>query len=176
MHASFRLCARSSSKVILGSLLMCVPLLLAQNTTAPVDAKKDLPDAPMPVTSTSPSQNNLSFRQGALPPSFDTNRTQSESLRGMSAATERPPFHMNAPTSEKSRFIGKDMKGAGRSPANLFALDPISGHANHTATHSSTQWYTSHIPWAGPIVRRGLQISKAHPHLTTVIKTLKPRL
>jgi len=176
MHASFRSCARSSSKAILGSLLMCVPLLLAQNTTAPVDPKKDLPDAPMPVTSASPSPGDPSFRPSALPPSFDTNRTQGESFRGMSAAIERPTFNRNALAPEKSRFIGKDMKGAGRSPVNLFALDPIGGHANRTAMQSSTQWYTSHIPWAGPIMRRGLQISKAHPHLTTVIKTLKPRL
>jgi len=176
MHASFRSCARSSSKAMFGFFLMCAPLLLGQNTTVPADAKKELPDAPMPVTSTSPPQNNLSFRRGALPPSFGAGRTQGGTWMGMSPAIERPKFNMNALASEKNRPGGKDLKVPGRSIANRFSFEPIGGHANRPATHGGNEWYTSHIPLAGSIMRQGLKISKAHPHLTTVIKTIKPKL
>jgi hypothetical protein len=176
MHASFRSCARSSSKAILGSLVMWVSLSLAQNTTVPAEAKKELPDAPMQVTSSSPSQNNLSFRLGAVPPRFDTNRLQGESWMGISPASERLTFNTQALASAKSKSDGKNITIAGRSVANRFTFEPIGGHASHPATHGGNEWYTNHIPWAGPIVRRGLKISKAHPHLTTVIKTIKPKL
>jgi hypothetical protein len=176
MHASFRPCARSFSKAILGSLLMCAPLLLGQDTTVPVESNKDLPDAPMPVTTGSPTPSNPSFTRRTLPPSFDTSRTQTESWMGMSRASERPVFNTNALTLKENRPDGKDMKVAGRSLANRFTFDPVGGHAKRPATQGGNQWYTSHIPWAGSIVRRGLKISNAHPRLTTVIKTLKPRL
>jgi hypothetical protein len=171
MHALLRSCERSSSKITLGFLLMFAPLLSAQNTPVQAQPKKDLPDAPMPTTAIAPS-----FTRQTLPPRFDATRTQSQSRMGMSPAIGRPTFNTNALGSEKSRVDGKDMKVAGRSPVNWSGFDSTSRHANRTAAQSSTQWYTSHIPWAGPIMRQGLKISKAHPHLTTVIKTIKPRL
>jgi hypothetical protein len=159
---------------MLGFLLMCVPLLLGQNTTVPVAANKELPDAPMPVTTAVPMQSNLN--PNTLAPRFDANRTQVRSRMGTSPTIERPAFNTNPLASKESRAGGKDAKVAGRSPATLFSFDPIGGHTNHAATHSGTQWYTNHIPMAGSIMRQGLKISKAHPHLTTVIKTFKPKL
>lgn len=177
MHESLRSCARSSSTAILGFLLMCVPLSVAQNSTVPAEAKKDLPDAPMPATMTPPTPSNLNAMRGTLAPRFDANRIQGESLTGTSPAIGHPAFNANALASEKSRHDGRDIKVAGRSAASRFSFEPIGGQANRSATHSGgTQWYASHIPWAGPIIRQGAKISKAHPHLTTVIKTLKPRL
>jgi hypothetical protein len=176
MHASFRPCARSSSKVIFGLLLTFAPLLVAQNTTVPTDVKKELPDAPMPVSTAVPTENKPSFTPHSLAPSFDTNRAQAQSWIGKSPSIERPSFTTKALASEVSRPGGKDVKVAGKSPVNWFALDPTAGHANRTAAHNGSQWYTNHIPLAGPIMRQGLKISKAHPHLTTVIKTIKPKL
>jgi len=142
-----------------------------------VGQNKDLPDAPMPVTTATPTENNLSFARRTLPLSFDTNRTQAQSWIGKSPSIERPAFSTKALAFERSRpVVGKDMKVAGRTPVNWFAVDPTAGHPNRTAAHSGTQWYTSHIPWAGSIMRQGVKISKAHPHLTTVIKTIKPKL
>ena len=177
MHRSFQSCACSSA-LAFGLLLMCGLSLLAQNMRAPVESNKDLPDAPMPVTTASPTQNNRSFTRGALPPSFDADRVQAEWMRKSSAiGYDRPPFNTNALASEGSRAYRKDMKAAGgRSLANRITFDPIGEHANRTATHAGNQWYTTHIPWAGSIMKRGIKISRAHPHLTTVIKTLKPRL
>lgn len=175
MDGWFRSRACSSSKIAFASLLMCAPLLLAQ-TTVQVEPNKDLPDAPMPVTAAPPAPSNLNVTRGTLAPRFDANRAQPGPWMGMSPAIGRPAFNTNALASEKSRLDGKGVKVAGRSAASRFSFDPIGGHANRTATHGGTQWYTSHIPWAGPIVRQGLKISKAHPHLTTVIKTIKPRL
>ena len=176
MHASFRSCARSSSKAVLGFFLMSVPLLLGQNTAAPVEADKELPDAPMPVTTAPATPSNLNLRHGALPPSFDANSTQTGSWMGKSPAVGRPALKANPLTFGENRFDAKGLKGAGKPVVNWFEFDPDRAHANRTATHGATQWYTSHIPWVGPIMRRGLKISKAHPHLTTVIKTLKPQL
>src|SRR5215469_16083893 len=133
MHALFRSCARSSSKAAFGFLLICVPLLLAQNTTVPVQANKELPDAPMPVTTASPTPSNLSFARPGLPLSFDTSRSQAQSWMGMSHAIERPTFNTNALASRESRPNGKDVKIGGRSPINWFALDPVGGHANRAA-------------------------------------------
>jgi len=172
MHGSFRSCAHSSAKAVFGFLLLCVPLLLAQNATVRVEPNKDLPDAPMPVTPASPTPSRLSSTR----PSFDMNRLQGESWMRMSNAGERPALNTRGLAPKESGPNDRDMRVAGRSPANRFTFEPIDGHANRTATHGATQWYTSHIPWAGPIVRRGLKISKAHPHITTVIKTLKPQL
>lgn len=176
MHVSFRSCVRSSSKAMFGFLLMYVPLLLGQTTTSTVGPGKELPDAPMPVTTASPTQNNLDFTNNKVPPSFDVNRTQNSLLMGTSRAIEHPAFNTNALGSKESGLGGKDTKVGGRSPAHLFSFDPIGSHPNRTVTHSGNQWYTSHIPLAGPIMRQGLKISKAHPHLTTVIKTIKPKL
>ncbi len=174
MHASFRSCASSSSIAIFGLLLMCVPLLTAQDTTVPAGSNKDLPDAPMPVTPASPSQNNLNVGREA-PPSFDMNRAQGPSWR-TSNTVGRPAFNTKVPPPRQSRFDGKDIRVAGRPKANLFSFESVDGHANRMGTHGGTPWYTSHLPWAGSIMRRGIKISKAHPHLTTVIKTLKPQL
>lgn len=176
MHASFRSYARSSSKAMLAFLLICVPLLLGQNTTAPVDANKELPDAPTPVTTGFPTQGNLTVTHSTLAPRFDANRTQIRSWMGTSSTIERPAFNTNTLASKESKAGGKDAKVAGRSPAKVFSFDPIGGHTNHATTHSGTQWYTSHVPLAGSIMRQGVKISKAHPHLTIVIKTFKPKL
>ena len=176
MHVSFQSCARSSLKAIFGLLLICVPLLIAQNTMAPVEANKDLPDAPMPVTTALPTENNWNFKRGTVLSNFNANRALPASRMGMPPAIGHPAFGTGALASKVSRADAKDMKVAGRSSANWFALDPVGAHANHTVTHSGTQWYTSHIPWAGSIMRRSAAISKTHPRLTTVIKTLKPRL
>jgi hypothetical protein len=175
MHESFRSCASSSSKVVLGFLLMCVPLLLAQNATVKAEPNKDLPDAPMPVTLPSPTSSNPSFTHRSLPPSLDLSRTQVGSWPGTSSGIEHPTFETNAPGSGKSRPDGRNTKVAGKALVNRFSFDPIGGHANRAAPHEATQWYTNHIPIAGSIMRQGLKISKAHPHLTTVIKILKPR-
>jgi hypothetical protein len=173
MHASFRSCARSFSKAVFGFLLICASFSSAQNTKAQVESNHDLPDAPMPVTTAPPKQSNWNFTRGTVLPSFEANRSQAGSWMGVPSGIEHPAFRTNS-LAPKDRKI--DIKAGGRSPANLFAFEPIGGHANRAATDGGIQWYTRHIPWAGPIMRRGLKISKAHPHLTTAIKTLKPRL
>ena len=175
MHESFRSCASSSSKVVLGFMLMCVPFLLAQNATVKAEPNKDLPDAPMPVAPTSATSSNPSFTHPALPPSFDLSRSQVGSWTGTSSGIEHPTFNTSAQGSAKIRPDGRNTKIAGKFPVNRFSFDPIGGHANRMAPHEATQWYTNHIPLAGSIMRQGLKISKAHPHLTTVIKILKPR-
>jgi hypothetical protein len=173
MYVSFRSCARSSSKAVLGFLLLCASFSSGQNTKVQVESNRDLPDAPMPVTAAPPKQGNWNFTRGTVLPSFEGNRTQAGSWMRVPSAIEHPAFHSNS-FAPKDRRI--DVKVAGRSPANLFAFEPIGGHANRAATDGGIQWYTRHIPLAGSIMRRGLKISKAHPHLTTAIKTLKPRL
>lgn len=177
MHASFRSCARSSSKAMFSLFLICAPLLMGQNTTVPGEANKELPDAPMPVTTATPSQSNWNFTHSPIPGTSGANRTQTNSWMGTSHPIERPAFNANVlATKERSRSDGKDMRVGGRSQAHVFSFEPIGSHTNRAVTHSANQWYTSHIPLAGPIMRQGLKISKAHPHLTTVIKTIKPKL
>src|SRR5215469_7270373 len=142
MHKSFRSCARSSSMAVFGFLLMVVPLLKAQNVTTPAESKADLPDAPMPVTTASPTQNNKSFMPGATRPSFGANHTQARSWMVKSPAFDRSRFNTNAFAYKDSRPDGKDMKAASRPPATRFSFDPIGGHKNRAVTHDDTQWYT----------------------------------
>jgi hypothetical protein len=37
------------------------------------------------------------------------------------------------------------------------------------------EYYSHHLPWAGSVILRIGQQAKAHPHVTSVLKTVHPR-
>jgi len=56
-------------------------------------------------------------------------------------------------------------------------LAPTPGTVHHPTTQPSNDLhsYVHHVPWAGPISVRVSQHAKAHPHVTAVLKVLRPQ-
>ena len=54
---------------------------------------------------------------------------------------------------------------------------PTFGHVHHETIHVANAWkdHGHHIPWARYVILRIGQQAKAHPHITSVLKTLHPR-
>ena len=55
----------------------------------------------------------------------------------------------------------------GSAPNKWMMFAPSFGHAHHETIHG--------VPWAGPVILRIGKQAKAHPNITTVLKTVHPR-
>jgi hypothetical protein len=139
-----------------------------------VQRQEMLPDAPEPVATVSEAQTRLHLTYNRLPLTFKQDQGQTESCY------DRLPINTNAVLGQDARtakFWGKDRYFIGSTPIKWMTFAPTYGHVHHETIHGANdlEYYGRHIPWAGSVVLRIGQQAKAHPHITTVLKTVKPR-
>jgi hypothetical protein len=76
-----------------------------------------------------------------------------------------------------AKFSGKDRYLMGSAQTQWMTFGPTFGHVHHETIHGATdsEYYGGHIPWAGSVMLRIGQQAKAHPHITSVLKTVHPQ-
>src|ERR1700740_2283394 len=171
-----------SSILLVCLLALSTPVLWAQGTLTLEDSAVQLPDAPSRVATVSEAQTHLHLTYKGLPSSFRQNQGQTESrIRFFPDHTGYDRLSINTSTmmnqgSGTVEFWGKNKYLIGSTP-KWMTFAPTFGHVHHETIHGANdlEYYGHHIPWAGSVILRVGQQAKAHPHITTVLKSVHPK-
>ena len=171
-----------SSVLLVSLLVLSADVLWSQRSPLEKSAVQ-LPDAPSRVAMVSETQPGLHLTFGGLPSSFRQNQGQTESwMRFFSDQTgyNRPSINTNAALNEDrgtAEFWGKNKYFMGSAPTKGMTFAPSFGPVHHETIHGANdlEYYGHHLPWAGSVILRISQQASAHPHITSVLKTVHPR-
>jgi hypothetical protein len=156
-----------SSRLLVGLLMLSTHLLWAQRASTREDSAVSLPDAPSEV------QTHLHLTHKEFHLSFKQNQGQTESsMRFFPDRTgyDRLSVNINAVLSQDSgtiEFRDPNKYFIGSAPTKRMTFAPIFGHVHQETIHC--------IPWVGPVVLRIGKEAEAHPHIATVLKTVRPQ-
>jgi hypothetical protein len=172
-----------SSILLVSLLLLSTHVLWAQRTSTLEESVVQLPDAPSRFATVSEAQTRLHLTYKGLPLSFSQNQGQTESwMRFFSDKTgyDRLSINTNAVLNQDrgtAEFWGKNKYFLCSAPTKWMTFAPTFGHVHHETIHGANdlEYYGDHIPWAGSVIMRMGQQAKAHPHITSVLKTVHPR-
>jgi hypothetical protein len=172
-----------SSILLVSLLVLSTHVLCAQKTPTLEESAVELPDAPSRVATVSETQTHLPFTSKGSPLTFKQNQGQTESwVRFFPDHTgyDRVSINTNAVLNRDTgtaEFWGKNKYFIGSAPNKWMTFAPTFGHVQHETIHGAKnfEYYGHHIPWAGSVVQRIGQQATAHPHLTSVLKTIHPR-
>lgn len=171
-----------SSILLVSLLVFSTHVLWAQRTSTLEESAAQLPDAPSWVATVSGGQAHLHLPYKGLPLSFRQNQGQTESwIRFFPDHTGHDRLSINTnPVLNQHRgtpeFLGKTKYFVGSAPTKWMTFAPTFAHVHHETIHANDLEYYGHqIPWAGSVILRIDRNAKAHPHITTVLKTVHPR-
>jgi hypothetical protein len=171
-----------SSILLVSLLLVSTHVLWAQRTSTLEDSAVQTPDAPSRVATVSEAQTHHLTYKG-LPLSFRQNQGQTESwMRFFPDHTGYDRLSINTSAALNhdtgtAEFWGKNKYFIGSTPSTWMTFAPTFGHVHHETIHGANdlEYYGHHIPWAGSVILRIGQQAKAHPHITTVLKSVHPK-
>jgi hypothetical protein len=172
-----------SSILLVSLLVLSTHGLWAQRTSTLEDSAVQLPDAPSRVATVSEAQTHLHLTYKGLPLSFRQNQGQTESrIRFFPDHTGYDRLSIKTSTmlnqgSGTAEFWGKNKYLIGSTPTKWMTFATTFGHVHHKTIHGANdlEYYGHHIPWAGSVILRVGQQAKAHPHITTVLKSVHPK-
>jgi hypothetical protein len=170
-----------SSILLVSLLVLSTHVLWAQRTPEESDVR--LPDAPSRVATVSEAQTHFHLTYERLPLTFRQNQGQSESwMRFLPDHTRYDRLSINSKAvlnqnTETAEFWGKNKSFIGSAPTKWHTFSPTFGLVHHETIHGvdELEYYGRHIPWAGSVILRIGQQAKAHPHITTVLKSVHPK-
>lgn len=183
MRSSFLSSARLSPILLLNLLVLSTPTLWAQRTSPLEESAVPRPGAPAEVAAVSEGQTPLHLAYNRLPLAFEQKQGQTEPWMGFfpdHPGYDHLPFHTNAVLGQEAgtvKFWGKDRYFIGGAPTQCMTFAPTCGHVHHEAIYGANdlEYYGRHIPWVGSVVLRIGQQAKVHPHITTVLKMVRPQ-
>ena len=175
-----------SSILLVSLLVLSAHVLWAQRTSTLEESAVQLPDAPSRVATVSEAQTHFHLTYKGLPLSLGQNQGQTESwMRFFPDHTGYDRLSINTKAvlnqdAGTAEFWGKNKYFIGRAPikwptfAATFGLVHL---VHHETIHGvdELEYYGHHIPWAGSVILRIGQQAKAHPHITTVLKSVHPK-
>jgi len=172
-----------SSILLVSLLVLSTHVLWAQRTSTLEESAVQIPDAPSRVATVSEAQTHLHLTYKGLPLSFKQNQGQTESwMRFFPDHTgyDRLSINTNAVLNRytgTAEFWGKNKYFIDSAPNKWMTFAPTFGNVHHETIHGAKdlEHYGHHIPWAGSVIERIGQQAKAHPHVTSVLKTVHPR-
>jgi hypothetical protein len=172
-----------SSILQVSLLLLSTHVLWAQRTSTREESAVQLPDAPSRVATLSEAQTRLHLTYKGLPLNFSQNQGQTESwMRFFSDKTGYYRLSLNTNTvlnhdRGTAEFWGKNKNFIGSAPTRWMTVAPTFGHVLHETIYDTNdlEYYSHHTPWAGSVILRIGQQARAHPHITSVLKTVHPR-
>ena len=137
-------------------LLFSTHFLLAQ-TTPSESRPSELPDAPTPVSPPAQAASPIHFPQ----------------------PNDRRLFSIDElakPHTGMAKVPGRDKYLVGKAPQRSITF--ASAYPSHSTANGADAWMhlSQRIPWAHSVIQRGSQLSKAHPHVTGMLKAIKPKL
>ena len=172
-----------SSILLVSLFVLSTHVLWAQRTSTLEEIDFQLPDAPSWVATVSEAQTHLHLTYKGLPLSFKQNQGQTESWMRLfpdHTGYDRLSINTNAVLNQDTgtaEFWGKNKYLISRAPTKWMTLAPTFGHVHHETIHGANdlEYYGHHVPWAGSVILRIGHQAKAHPHITSVLKTVHPR-
>ena len=172
-----------SSILLVSLLVLSTHVLWAQRTSTLEESAVQLPDAPSLVATVSEAQTRLHLTYKGLRLSFSQNQGQTESwMRFFFDKTgyDRLSINTNAVLNQErgtAEFSGKNKYFMGSAPTKWMTSAPTFGHVHHDTIHGANdlEYYGHHTPWAGSVILRIGQQARAHPHITSVLRTIHPR-
>lgn len=172
-----------SSILLVSLLVLSTHVLWAQRTLTLEESAVQLPDAPSRVATVSQAQTSFDLTYKGLPLSISQNQGQTESwMRFFSdqRGYERLSIKSNAvPNQDRgtAEFWSKNKYFIGSAPTKWMTFAPTFGHEHHETIHGANdfEYYGHHVPWGGSVILRIGQQAKAHPHITSVLKTVHPQ-
>lgn len=172
-----------SSSLLVSLLVLSTHVLWAQRTSTLEESAVQLPDAPSRVATVSQAQTSFHLTYKGFPLSLRQHQGQTESwMRFFSDQTgyDRLSINTNAVLNQErgtAEFWGKNKGFMGSAPTKWMTFAPPFGHVHHETIHGANdlEYYGHHLPWAGSVILRISQQARAHPHLTSVLKTVHPQ-
>jgi hypothetical protein len=172
-----------SSNLLVSLLVLSTHVLWAQRTPTLEESAVRLPNAPSRVATVSESQTHFHLTYRGLPLSFSQDQGQTESwMRFFPDHTgyDRLSSHTKAVLNQDAgtaEFWGKNKYFVRSAPTKWPTFAATFGHVHHETIHGvdELEYYGHHIPWAGSVIQRIGQQAKAHPHITTVLKSVHPK-
>jgi hypothetical protein len=156
-----------SSRLLFGLLVLSTHLLWAQGTSTREESTVPFPDAPSEV------ETHLHLTHEEFHLTFKQNQGQTySSMRFFPDHTgyDRLSVNSDAVLSQDSgtiEFRDPNEYFIGSTPTKRMTFAPIFGHVHQETIHC--------IPWVGPVVLRIGKEAEAHPHIATVLKTVRPQ-
>jgi hypothetical protein len=172
-----------SSILLVSLLVLYTHVLWAQRTSTLEESAVQLPDAPSQVATVSEAQTQLYPTYKGLPLSFKQNQGQTESWMRLfpdHTGYDSPPINANTALNQHTgtvEFWCKKNYFMGSAPTKWMTFARTLGHVQHETIYGANdfEYYGHHVPWAGSVLLRIGQQAKAHPHITSVLKTVHPR-
>jgi hypothetical protein len=172
-----------SSILLVSMLVLFTHVLRAQRTPPLEKSAVQLPDAPSRVATVWEAQTSFHFTYKGFPLSLRQHQGQTESwMRFFSdqAGYDRLSINTNTALNQDRgtvEFWSKNKGFMGSAPTRWMTLAPPFGHVHHETIHGANdlEYYGHHLPWAGSVILRVSQQARAHPHLTSVLKTVHPQ-
>jgi hypothetical protein len=171
--------------ILLVSLLVpSTYLLWAQRKSPLEEIPVQLVDAPSQLATVSKVQTHLHFTDRGLPPSFRQNQVQAESgmrfFAAYNAGDYRLPTNTKAVLDQATRTAelrGEEKYFIGSAPSKWLTFALTYGKVHHETIYGANEleYYGRHIPWAGSLIVRICQQARVHPHVTRVLKVLRPQ-
>jgi hypothetical protein len=183
MRGSVLSLSHLSSTLLVSLFVLSTHVLWAQRTSTLEESAVQLPDAPSRVATVSEAKTRLQLTYKGLPLSFKQNQGQTESwMRFFSDQTgyDRLSVNINGVLSQDTgtaKFWDENKYLIGSAPTEGMTFAPTFGKVNHETMHGANdlEYYGHYIPWAGSVILRMGQQAKAHPHITSLLKTVHPR-
>ena len=172
-----------SSILLVSLLVLSTHVLWAQRTSTLEESAVQLPDAPSRVATVSEAQTQSSSHLQRITLKLQAksgpDRVVDEILpRSDGLRSSVYQYQCRAePGQGTAEFWGKNKYFMGSAPTKWMTFAPTFGHVHHETIHGANdlEYYGHHVPWAGSVILRIGQQAKAHPHITSVLKTVHPR-
>jgi hypothetical protein len=183
MRGLFLSFSHSSPILLSGVLALFAHFLWAQGTLPLERVPIQLLNTPAPFARVSEAQTPLHLTYRRLPLTFDQNQGQID-LR-MRFFPHYPDYRLPTntsatlyPATSTAELWGNEKCAIGTAPSKWRTFAPAYGEVRHETAWSigNLEHYAHRIPWAGSVILRIGQQAKAHPHVTRLLRVIKPRL
>lgn len=171
--------SHSSPILFYGLLVLSTHFLWAQGTLPVEKVQIQFIDTPAPFVRVSEIQTRFTYRRSPL--TFEKKQVQTDSQMSFFPhyPDYRPPT-ANAvlyPT-RTATLWNRETYPVAIAPSKRWTFAPSYGNVPHETTWraGTLEDYGHRIPWVGSSILRIGQQVKAHPHVTRLLKSLKPRL
>jgi hypothetical protein len=183
MRGLFLSFSHSFPILLSGVLALFTHFLWAQGTLPLERVPIQLLDTPAPFARVSEAQTPLHLTYRRLSLTFDQNQGQIDlRMRFLPHYPDyRLPTNTSAalhPATSTADLWGNERYVIGTAPSKWLTFAPTYGEVPHETAWSvgNLEHYAHRIPWAGSLILRIGQQAKAHPHVTRLLRALKPRL
>ena len=175
--------SRLSSILLVSLSMLSAHALWSQKKSTPEESVAPLPDAPSRAAKSSGAQAYLDLTYKGLPLSIHQNEGKTGScMRFFPYHTGHDRLSLNTGDvlnheMGATEFWSKNKYLLGSPLPRWLMLAPTFGHVSNETTNGGNdlEYYGHRIPWAGSTILRISQQAKAHPYITSVLKSIHPK-